>query len=445
MKDSELESMIRPTSEQVLALAPDASAVKAGHSLASARKWQSLGHSQSALWGLCQGSGKTPYQVRIALPEMASQCSCPSRKFPCKHALGLMLLFAEGGSIPADDPPGFVHEWLEKRTARAEKKLDRAQSQINSEVAAEQAARREEQREERIAQGLAELRTWIEDLVGVGFAHAQVSDPAFWHARARRLVDAQAPGLARHLFELATVTHGNSAWPERLLGSLARIHLVVEAYGRSETLGPAERADIQRVLGIAQRHESADAATPVDDAWLCLGEVQADVERLQVQRTWLYGRATERFALVLSFAPQGQPLQPVMMSGVEERASLAFFPASVPQRAVFVARGGLANAVPAPPPGSPIDAALDRIADIRARDPWLLPIPMLLHAALRRDRADQWWLVDGTGNGLPIVGGKRTPWEWLAQSCGRPCAWFGEWNGEQLALVTAWPATETAT
>jgi hypothetical protein len=444
MEDHQHELMTRPTSDQILALAPDASAAKAGQGLASARNWQSLGHGDTALWGLCQGSGKNPYQVRVALPEMASQCSCPSRKFPCKHALGLMLLFAHGVSVPAAEPPEFVREWLDKRSARAEKKVEREQRPINTEVAAPQAAKREDQREERIAQGLAELRTWIEDLVAAGFAHAPVHDPAFWGARARRLVDAQAPGLARQVAELAAIAHGDATWPERLLGRLARLYLVTEAHARSEALEPNERADLKRVLGIAQRQEDVDTENPVDDRWLCLGEVQGDIDRLQMRRTWLYGRSTDRIALVLSFAPQGKPLPPTMMPGAEEHASVAFFPASVPERATFVARGATSDSAPTAPPGFEIEGALDRIADVRARDPWLVPLPMLLAAALRRDRTDRWWLIDSTGDGLPVDCGARRPWEWLAYTGGRSCVWFGEWNGAQLMLVSAWPSMEAA-
>ncbi len=45
--------------------------------------------------GLCQGSGRQPYQARVDLAEPAFKCSCPSRKFPCKHGLALLLLFAK--------------------------------------------------------------------------------------------------------------------------------------------------------------------------------------------------------------------------------------------------------------------------------------------------------------------------------------------------------------
>lgn len=82
------------TVERILALAPDSASAKAGQGLAGRRAWRSLGHADGTAWGECQGSGKAPYQAQIDLSEPAFRCTCPSRKFPCKHGLGLFLLLA---------------------------------------------------------------------------------------------------------------------------------------------------------------------------------------------------------------------------------------------------------------------------------------------------------------------------------------------------------------
>jgi SWIM zinc finger len=50
------------------------------------------------VWGLCAGSGKRPYQTVVDLTGPAYKCSCPSRKFPCKHALALLLNWADDGA-----------------------------------------------------------------------------------------------------------------------------------------------------------------------------------------------------------------------------------------------------------------------------------------------------------------------------------------------------------
>jgi hypothetical protein len=82
------------TYEEVLRLAPDASSAESAQGLAQVRKWASLGADAEAVWGECQGSDAKPYQVQIALAEPAFKCSCPSRKFPCKHGLGLLLILS---------------------------------------------------------------------------------------------------------------------------------------------------------------------------------------------------------------------------------------------------------------------------------------------------------------------------------------------------------------
>ncbi|MFC6750247.1 SWIM zinc finger family protein [Deinococcus aquaticus] len=59
-----------------------------------------------SLWGECQGSGQTPYLTGVDLSGPAFRCSCPSRKFPCKHALALLLLHAtHTGQFGSATPP----------------------------------------------------------------------------------------------------------------------------------------------------------------------------------------------------------------------------------------------------------------------------------------------------------------------------------------------------
>ena len=101
-------------------MTPDSRSSTKARALANTRHWQSLGQSADgtagtqALWGECKGSAL--YQVRIDLHTLTISCSCPSRKQPCKHGLGLLLLAAESpGSFDVGEPPSWVAEWLAKR------------------------------------------------------------------------------------------------------------------------------------------------------------------------------------------------------------------------------------------------------------------------------------------------------------------------------------------
>lgn len=153
-------------------LAPDAASSKAGLGLASASKWLEFYQHEQSVWGLCLGSGKEAYRTQVDLSEPAFRCSCPSRKFPCKHCLALLLLLArtpEAFSVAT--PPDWVVEWLAVRNERAAKQvlkqasqhLETAPMDSLTEVAANNASqKRAAQREAQVANGVQEAMRWLE-------------------------------------------------------------------------------------------------------------------------------------------------------------------------------------------------------------------------------------------------------------------------------------------
>jgi hypothetical protein len=116
------------TIEAVLALAPDDASAKAARGLLAPAKWPLLGHNDVAVWGECQGSGAKPYQTQVDLNGPAFRCSCPSRKFPCKHGLALLMMRAQSlASFTTAPSPAWVAEWLTTRGAKAQQKEERQQ------------------------------------------------------------------------------------------------------------------------------------------------------------------------------------------------------------------------------------------------------------------------------------------------------------------------------
>ena len=161
------------TPEQVLALAPDPASAKSGQGLATKRKWLTTGRqADTALWGECQGSGSTPYQTTVDLAEPAFKCTCPSRKFPCKHGIGLLLLHSVDPAAFADtQPPAWVTTWLESRAARAEKQAVKKAEQADKPVDTIAQAKRAAQREDRVQSGLDDIDQWLRDLIRRGLAN----------------------------------------------------------------------------------------------------------------------------------------------------------------------------------------------------------------------------------------------------------------------------------
>lgn len=92
-------------------LAPDQSSLGAAKKLLNTSKWPMLGVASelNSIWGQCQGSGANPYLTMADVVDHGYKCTCPSRKFPCKHVLALMWIFSESqDSFNESTPP----DWL---------------------------------------------------------------------------------------------------------------------------------------------------------------------------------------------------------------------------------------------------------------------------------------------------------------------------------------------
>lgn len=109
--------------------------------LANARKISSKGDftgrkitaDRTLIYGDCKGSGKEPYHtsVDVSGDSVISRCSCPSRQFPCKHALALMLDFASGRTFETGDVPEDIARKREKIEKREEKAKQEASADVS--------------------------------------------------------------------------------------------------------------------------------------------------------------------------------------------------------------------------------------------------------------------------------------------------------------------------
>jgi len=426
------------TSEKILSLAPDAASAAAGKGLASARKWVSLGRSERAIWGECQGSGAKPYQTRIDLSEPAFKCTCPSRKFPCKHGIGLFLLAdAQPGAFKDGGEPAWVTEWLASRAERGEKKAKKVGDAAATPVDPAAAARRAAERRKKVLGGIDELELWLKDLVRHGLAAAQGKPYAFWEGIAARMVDAQAPGLGRMLRESAGIAATGGAWAERLLERVGTMYLAAEGFRRIEALPLEAAADLREAIGFTQRQEEVLAAgTAVTDRWLVLGQRVEEEERLRVQRTWLWGGESGRAALVLAFAHHSQMLETTLVPGAVVEADLVFYPGAWPLRALIAERRGMAAEIKGEWPAAlgfgSIGAAISAYSAAVAKSPWIERFPLALRGVVSVRREGQWRIVDEGGDELRVMPGYGKGWELLAVSGGSGVGVFGEWDGRNL-------------
>ncbi len=427
--------------DQILALAPDAGSAKAGQGLANRRKWLALGHTDRAAWGECQGSAREPYRTQIDLTEPAFRCSCPSRKFPCKHSLGLFLLLAsEPTAFDRGAPPPWVAEWLDRRNQSAQQREQKpapvpAADPQKKRVAAQ--AKTAAARETKVAAGVEELGRWLRDLIRQGLAGAQSRPYSFWENMAARMVDAQAPGLARMVRVLAGIPASGEGWQAHLLERLALLHLLLEGYQRIEMLPLDTQADIRATIGWSQNQDELLESAGLRDRWLILGQRVEDEDHLRVQRTWLWGEAHARPALILAFAAPGQPLERSLVPGTALDAELVYFPSAYSLRALVKQRHSSPTPIGQAPGYADIQTATAAYSAALAAFTWLERFPMPLQAVTPTRVGERWAVRDATGRMLPIAPGFAHGWRLLAISGGRPLALFGEWNGTTLLPLSA--------
>jgi hypothetical protein len=283
------------------------------------------------------------------------------------------------------------------------------------------------------AEGAAELERWLRDLVAAGFADAAARPRSSFEQIRARLVDAQAPGLARRVGELAELPHAADRWPERMLIALGRLELLLEAYRRLDQLDPGRRAEVRSLVGFALSREEVLAEPGVLDEWAVLGRRVTIDERMQVQRTWLWGRRTARWALLLDFAAGGQPFEQSLAPGSRVEAELCFYPSALPLRALLKGaprQSGTVHAIPA----QGVAEGLRAYAEALAANPWLERLPLVLGPVVPRPPDERWWVVDAAGARLPLDAAADAGWRLLAVSGGQAVSVVGEWDG-----FSVWP------
>jgi SWIM zinc finger len=414
--------------EQVLALAPDATGAAAGRKLGSPAPWSDTGTADGALWGSCRGSGKRPYQTAVDLSGPAYKCSCPSRKFPCKHALGLLLLWSDGQVGPAV-APDWVRTWLESRAAKATTAAagpDRPRT-ADPDAAEVRAARRAE----RVAGGIDELDRWLADQVRTGLAAVPGAGYQHFESVAARMVDAQAPGLASTLRRLPGVAAGPEGWQSDLLEELALLRLTVTGHRNLHRLPPELAASVRREVGYPVAKDDVLATAPVADRWQVLGRRDSDQERISTRRIWLRGQHTGRPALVLSFGVNGQALDSSLVPGTTVDADLHFYPGGAPLRAIVGDRRG-EPAPLGPLGGGDLTDAARAFAAAVAADPWTWSWPVVLAGVLPVPGEPQWQVRDGSGRRLPMRPYGADLWRLLAVSGGRPVTLAAEFTARGL-------------
>ena len=352
-----------------------------------------LACSERAVWGHCQGSGKNPYQTAIDLNDIAFKCSCPSRKFPCKHGLGLLLLFAAKPELfEQAEEPDWVATWLSKRGVKAEKRLVNVPERADS----------------------------------------------LFENMARRMVDAQAQGLAGRLRAIEEISFLGDEWKYELTDRLGKLYLLAESYRNLESQPEEWKEEIRTQVGYPQSKEDVLAGEPLADQWMILHKRRRVINDLTTDTCWLYGKQSGKYAILLQFLTPGAVIETNLIPGSVYTGKLYFYKGvGTPQRALLQEQVLTPEQfLPALHPNLQEGTKAYRKAMLQ--DPLSENIPVCVDQVRLTYRGNRFYVKDTDGDEFPVhlEEGKRM--EILAITGGKPFAAFFLAEATSWKLISIW-------
>ncbi|MCM3926358.1 SWIM zinc finger family protein, partial [Frankia sp. AiPs1] len=322
-----------------------------------------------------------------------------------------------------------------------------------------------------------ELSRWLVDLAHGGLGAAQVQPASWWEATAARMVDAQAPGLAEVVRDMARIAAADGPdWPARLTDQLGRLYLLCEGWSRRGEVGPALVDVVRDRIGFSRSAADVLAGERLTGPIDVLGERRFTTGKLQGRRQWLRVAGFARLALVVTYGPAKQAPPPALPVLTRFQAEVAAYPGRRPTRLA------LAATTTAPQPLADLAAddagdtartwqeALTALAPALAADPWADPVAFVVRqltvlpppveaphrtptgAAARKGQGlvgepssglgARWLLRDLAGQALPLTADAGTRWgcHLLALGGGRPVDLAVEWDGFDLVPLAAMPS-----
>jgi hypothetical protein len=433
------------TIEQVVAIAPTPSRFAAAEGLAVPARWASLGADGRSAWGRCRGTGREPYDTMVDHANVAWRCSCPSRSHPCKHALALLIMWVRGHVPVAAAPPG-VSSWVDGHTRRdvvappddgrvpgATAPAEDVDEHPSGDGPPDLERARDE-RVERLRSGLVELDRWLDDRLRTGLADPALARYATWDDLAARLVDARAGALANRVRRLAGVVGARPDWHEVVLAELGVMHLLAQAGQRVPELPGALADAVATSCGWQVRQADVLAGVPDTDTWVVAGRSDTREDRIEVRRTWLRGRVSGRWAMILSFAAYRQSLDDSLPVGSAVTADLHRYPGPSSRALVGTVHDDGSTAGAQAPPVGTVAEACAAVGTVLAAEPWVDRVPATVLAT--PTTADgRWVLTDHTG-ALALVHDAPGLAALLAASAGREVPVTVEWTVDGVVPLT---------
>lgn len=430
------------TPENILSHAPDPGTAQRAQKSAQTWMWHSLEGNGRAVWG-SHGPHHEPWLTVVDFDGPGFKCNCPVRRKPCKHAIGLLLLFAKQNDAfqVVNETPDEVAEWLAQRDSRRGKPLQGGKKRSPEEEAilAEKRQAAREKRHFAMAAGLAELESWLTDLLRQGLASLEARSEEYWMELSQRMTDAKLKGIARRMRQFPALMREED-WHEKLLAEIGDIYLIVKGFrtmGRPDCpLGGGLQDDLLGVAGVNFRKAEVLEGDTLSDHWLVAGQTRTEEENLLARRVWFVGEKSGKNVLLLDFSFGGAEFETNWKLGTVVEGEVAFYPSAFPQRVLFKTFQ-LANRPFDLSNGfSTLKKFAEGYAQSLAENPWLGQFPAFLQEVAPVFHEKKFYLVDSEKNQLPLMPDEELGWRLMAMGGGKPMGVFGIWDATCFQVLS---------
>lgn len=427
---------------QVDSLAPDLSSSKAGKELAVLSKWQNIGLDNGVIWGECKGSGSSPYKSQIDTNDFSFKCNCPSRKFPCKHGLGLLYLYIENKDKFIYEMPLWVEEWIKSRSDKKKKKENKKDS--TKIIDYEKRAKTEEKRIQMVNEGLNELEIWIQDFIRRGFESIKSESYSFFNQTALRMVDYKAPALSRKIKELSSISSSGKE-NDILLEKLSKLYLLINAFRNINILPYPMQEDIKSQIGFTKNQDELLNLESVKDEWFIIGCLIEEEDNIKTKKIFIFGIKTKKIAMILDFSVSNKPFTNIdLVSGKSFKGEIIFYPSNLELRAIiknkeFINSKNIYNYIP----DLNIDDVYNLYSQSLVKNPFIEKIPCFIKNIFIYSRSEnEFILFDFDNNMIPLNKRFKEAFQAIIFSKNQEFALFGEFNGQDFMPISAFNQKE---
>jgi len=249
------------TKDFISSISVNDAAVKNGTDLVRKKSFIKLGidENNTFIYGECKGSGKNPYICSADFIDERSpvfRCTCPSRQFPCKHAIGLLLAYMEGHDFKTVEIPEDIAAKREKKEKRVEKTKEKLETAENETPKEKTAAWKKSAVKKIDAQltGIGEAEKILIGIVQSGLGAMDAKNIKMYSDIIKQLDSYSIPGIQNEIKDLIGEINHNSDYTDTT-EKLCRIHTILSrgrAYLESKKENPDKpdtESEIEELLG----------------------------------------------------------------------------------------------------------------------------------------------------------------------------------------------------